>query len=124
MRKRISEKDVNNISHYLLENGYVGETTQDENDCFDWNYTKKKKIGDDTEMRSNVSFLKMSDGKFECNISIQIENIEYGCINNGLSADSKEALKGKRGEDIVNADVASQGYEATKAETDRDIEIK
>ena len=45
-------------------------------------------------------------------------------INNGLSADSKEALKGKRGEDIVNADVASQGYEATKAETDRQIEIK
>ena len=86
MRNRISEKDVNNISHYLLESGYVGETTQDENDCFDWNYTKKKKIGDDTEMRSNVSFLKMSDGKFECNISIQIENIEYGCINNGLSA--------------------------------------
>lgn len=32
-------------------------------------------------------------------------------------------IKGKRGEDIVNADVASQGYEATKAETGRDIEI-
>ena len=45
-------------------------------------------------------------------------------INNGLSADSKEALKGKRGEDIVNADVAGQGYEATKAETDRKIEIQ
>jgi hypothetical protein len=45
-------------------------------------------------------------------------------INNGLSDDSKEALKGKRGEDIVNADVAGQGYEATVAETDRDIEIK
>ena len=45
-------------------------------------------------------------------------------INNGLSADSKEVLKGKRGEDIVNADVASQGYKATKAETDRNIEIK
>lgn len=45
-------------------------------------------------------------------------------VNNGLSADSKEALKGKRGEDIVNADVASQGYEATKKETDRNIEIK
>ena len=45
-------------------------------------------------------------------------------INNGLSADSKEALKGKRGEDIVNADVASQGYEATKAETDKSIEIQ
>ena len=45
-------------------------------------------------------------------------------INSGLAADSKGALKGKRGEDIVNADVASQGYEATKAETDRDIEIK
>ena len=45
-------------------------------------------------------------------------------INNGLSEDSKEALKGKRGEDIVNADVASQGYEATKAETDRNIEIQ
>ena len=44
-------------------------------------------------------------------------------INNGLSEDSKEALKGKRGEDIVNADVASQGYEATKAETDKDITI-
>jgi hypothetical protein len=45
-------------------------------------------------------------------------------INNGLSADSKEALKGRRGEDIVNADVAGQGYEATKAETDRKIEIQ
>ena len=44
--------------------------------------------------------------------------------NNGLSAESKEALKGKRGEDIVNADVASQGYEATKKETDRNTEIK
>lgn len=45
-------------------------------------------------------------------------------INNGLSDDSKEALKGKRGEDIVNADVAGQGYETTTAETDRNIEIK
>ena len=45
-------------------------------------------------------------------------------VNNGLSSDSKQALKGKRGEDIVNADVASQGYEATKKETDRNIEIK
>lgn len=45
-------------------------------------------------------------------------------INNGLSDDSKEALKGRRGEDIVNADVAGQGYEATTAETDRKIEIK
>jgi hypothetical protein len=45
-------------------------------------------------------------------------------INNGLSANSKEALKGKRGEDIVNADVASQGYEATKAETNKNIEIQ
>ena len=45
-------------------------------------------------------------------------------INNGLSDDSKEALKGKRGEDIVNADVESQGYEGTVAETDRKIEIK
>ena len=44
-------------------------------------------------------------------------------INNGLSEDSKQALKDKRGEDIVNADVAAQGYEATKAETDRDITI-
>lgn len=45
-------------------------------------------------------------------------------INNGLSEDSKEALKGRRGEDIVNADVAGQGYEATKAETDRQIDIR
>ena len=45
-------------------------------------------------------------------------------INNGLSADSLEALKGKRGEDIVNADVAGQGYEATVAETDSEVEIK
>jgi hypothetical protein len=44
-------------------------------------------------------------------------------INNGLSEYSKEALKGKRGEDIVNADVAEQGYEATEAETEREIEI-
>ena len=34
-------------------------------------------------------------------------------VNNGLSADSMQALKGKRGEDIVNADVAAQGYEET-----------
>jgi len=34
-------------------------------------------------------------------------------INDGLSNDSKEALIGKRGEDIVNADVEQQGYEAT-----------
>ena len=45
-------------------------------------------------------------------------------INNGLSEDSKEALKGKRGEDIVNADVESQGYEGTIAETDRNIDIQ
>ena len=45
-------------------------------------------------------------------------------INNGLSEDSKEALKGKRGEDIVNADVESQGYEGTVAETNKDIEIQ
>ena len=44
-------------------------------------------------------------------------------INDGLSDDSKEALKGKRGEDIVNADVVEQGYEATKAETNCDIDI-
>ena len=34
-------------------------------------------------------------------------------INDGLSDDSREALKGKRGEDIVDDDVVSQGYEAT-----------
>lgn len=46
------------------------------------------------------------------------------CVNNGLSADSKEVLKGKRGEDIMNADVTSLGYEATKKETDRKTEIR
>ena len=45
-------------------------------------------------------------------------------VNNGLSADSLDALKGKRGEDIVNADVAGQGYEATIAETDSKGEIR
>jgi hypothetical protein len=45
-------------------------------------------------------------------------------INNGLSDDSKEALKGKRGEDIVNADVESQGYEGTVAETNKVIDIQ
>ena len=45
-------------------------------------------------------------------------------INNGLSEDSKEALKGKRGEDIVNADVESQGYEGTIAETNKQIDIQ
>lgn len=45
-------------------------------------------------------------------------------INTGLSADSKEALKGRRGEDIVNADVAGQGYEMTKAETNKTIKIR
>ena len=44
-------------------------------------------------------------------------------INDGLSDDSKEALKGKRGEDIVNADVESQGYEGTKDSSDRSVEI-
>ena len=44
-------------------------------------------------------------------------------VNNGLSDDSKEALKGKRGEDIVNADVANQGYEKTVKESDREVKI-
>ena len=44
-------------------------------------------------------------------------------INNGLSECSKEALKSKRGEDIVNADVVNQGYEATTAESNRQIDI-
>lgn len=44
-------------------------------------------------------------------------------VNNGLSDDSKEALKGKRGEDIVNADVANQGYEKTVKEMDREVKI-
>lgn len=44
-------------------------------------------------------------------------------VNNGLSDDSKEALKGKRGEDIVNADVANQGYEKTVKESDREVMI-
>ncbi len=35
-------------------------------------------------------------------------------INNGLSDMSKEQLKGKTGEEIVNADVKSQGYVETK----------
>ncbi len=35
-------------------------------------------------------------------------------INDGLSDASKEQLKTKTGEEIVNADVESQGYEATK----------
>lgn len=35
-------------------------------------------------------------------------------INNGLSDISKEQLKGKTGEEIVNADVKSQGYVETK----------
>ncbi len=38
-------------------------------------------------------------------------------VNNGLSANSNAALQGKRGEDIVNADVESQGYEATKRDS-------
>lgn len=45
-------------------------------------------------------------------------------ISNGLSEDSKEALKGRRGEDIVNADVESQGYEGTVAETNKKIDIQ
>ncbi len=45
-------------------------------------------------------------------------------ISNGLSEDSKEALKGRRGEDIVNADVESQGYEGTIAETNKKIDIQ
>lgn len=44
-------------------------------------------------------------------------------VNNGLSDDSKEALKGKRGEDIVNADVANQGYEKTVKEMEREVKI-
>ena len=35
-------------------------------------------------------------------------------VNDGLSATSREALRGRRGEDIVNADVEGQGYEGTK----------
>jgi len=35
-------------------------------------------------------------------------------VNNGLSEASMEQLKGKSGEEIVNQDVESQGYEGTK----------
>ena len=35
-------------------------------------------------------------------------------ISDGLSSTSREALKGKRGEDVVNKDVEDQGYEATE----------
>lgn len=35
-------------------------------------------------------------------------------ISDGLSSTSREALKGKRGEDVVNKDVEEQGYEATE----------
>ena len=35
-------------------------------------------------------------------------------ISDGLSSTSREALKGKRGEDVVNKDIEEQGYEATE----------
>ena len=35
-------------------------------------------------------------------------------ISDGLSSTSREALKGTRGEDVVNKDVEEQGYEATE----------
>ena len=41
-----------------------------------------------------------------------------------LAQTGEPSGKGKRGEDIVNADVESQGYEGTIAETDRNIEIQ
>lgn len=41
----------------------------------------------------------------------------HATVNNGLSQTSNEMLKNRRGEDIVNADVASQGYEATSKES-------
>ena len=37
-------------------------------------------------------------------------------VSDGLSAGSKEALVGNCGEDIVNRDIASQGYEPTETE--------
>lgn len=40
----------------------------------------------------------------------------HAVVNNGLSSTSNEMLKNRRGEDIVNADVTSQGYEATSKE--------
>ena len=68
---------------------------------------------------------KYRDGKVSKEELDRCSTCDYNAvINNGLSEDSEEALKGKRGEDIVNADVESQGYEATVAETDRKIEIK
>lgn len=85
----------------------------------------KSLLGMKYSMYENPICCEYRDGKVTKEQLDKLSTCDMNAVvNNGLSADSKEALKGKRGEDIVNADVASQGYEATKKETDRNIEIK
>jgi MoaA/NifB/PqqE/SkfB family radical SAM enzyme len=76
-------------------------------------------------MYENPICCQLRDGKVTKEDLDKLSTCDLSAIvNNGLSEDSKEALKGKRGEDVVNADVMEQGYEATVAEAKSDIEIK
>lgn len=92
-----------------------------------WVFKHKLKslLGGKYSMYENQICCDYRDGKVTSEDLDKLSTCDMNAeINNGLSDVSKEALKGKRGEDIVNADVAGQGYETTTAETDRNIEIK
>jgi hypothetical protein len=85
----------------------------------------KSLLGGKYSMYENPICCEYRDGKVTKEQLDRLSTCDLNAeINNGLSENSKEALKGKRGEDIVNADVSLQGYEATQAETDRQIEIR
>ena len=85
----------------------------------------KSMVGGKYSMYENQIVCDLRDGKVTKEELDKCSTCDMcAVINNGLSTDSLEALKGKRGEDIVNADVAEQGYDATVAETDSTVEIK
>ena len=76
-------------------------------------------------MYENPICCQLRDGKVTKEDLDKLSTCDLSAIvSDGLSEVSKEALKGKRGEDVVNADVMEQGYEATVAEAKSDIEIK
>ncbi len=75
----------------------------------------KSLLGGKYSMYENRICRDYRDGKVTKEQLDKLSTCDLNAVaNNGLSAGSQQALQGKRGEDIVNADVTSQGYEATK----------
>ena len=75
----------------------------------------KSLVGMKYSMYENPICCEYRDGKVTKEDLDKLSTCDMNAVvNDGLSEDSKNALKGKRGEDIVNEDVVSQGYEKTE----------